>query len=178
MKNSYLFFLSIILACSSVNLKGVHKSDGFAISNYKTFNFFEVDVSGDAIGPNHETNLKLIKEAITKQMASKGVTPTTDNPQLLVNIGIVVSEKVQTRETSFTNPADRTAYMGQRNYTWESQEVEVGTYREGTVTLDLVDRATNKLVWQGSVESILPNKEQNIPPLIEEGMQKLFTKIN
>jgi len=175
-KLSYLI-LSLCVACSSVKIKGVTKSEGFAISKYKTFSFYEVGSGGDAIGPNYQGNLKLLKEAIVKQLGTKGVTLTADNPDLLVNIGVVVAEQVQTRETNFSNPADRTAYMGTRNYKWEAQEVEVGRYRQGTVTVDLVDRVQNKLVWQGSADSVVPEKEKNVPGLIEEGMTKLFEKI-
>ncbi len=178
MKKLSVLFILITFGCSSVNIKGVDKAESFSISKYKTFSFYEVNTGGDAIGPNHQENLKLIKEAIVKEMGVKGVTLTGDNPDLLVNIGIVVTSEVQTRETSFANPADRQVYMGQRSYSWQSQEVEVGTYRQGTVTVHLVDRAANELVWQGSADSVLPEKQKNIPALIVEGMQKLFEKVN
>lgn len=177
MKKLSILIIACCTACSSVNIKGVSKADDFAISKYKTFSFFEVISEGNAIGPNSETNLKLLKEAITKQMEAKGLKLSGDNPDLLVNIGVVVAEQVQTRETSFTQPGDRTYYMNQRNYSWQSQQVEVGKYREGTVIVHLVDRVKNELVWQGSAESVLPEKQKNVPALIEEAMTKLFEKV-
>lgn len=177
MKKIVSILLVVAVACSSAKIKGVEKADDFFISSYKTFSFYEVNSGGDALGPNYQDNLKLLKEAITKEMNAKGVTLSGDNPDLFVNIGVVVSEEVQTRETSFTNPGDRTAYMGQRNYSWTSSEVEVGRYREGTVTVHLVDRAANKLVWKGSAESVLPEKQKNVPVLIEDSMKLLFEKI-
>lgn len=173
----FIFLISVISACSSVKIVGVNKTEGFSISKYKTFSFYEVNRGGDALGPNQEANLKLLKEAIVKQMSAKGVTMSGDNPELLVNIGIVVSSQVQTVETSLTNPADRTYYMGQRTYSWQAGEKAVGTYRQGTVTVHLVDPAANKLVWQGSADSVLPEKQKNIPALIEEGMAKLFKEV-
>jgi len=177
MKKIMGVFLIVAVACSSAKIKGVEKSDDFLISSYKTFSFYEVSSGGDALGPNYQDNLKLLKEAIAKEMNAKGVSLSGDNPDLLVNIGVVVSEEIQTRETSFGNPGDRTAYMGQRNYTWTASEVEVGKYREGTVTIHLVDRAANKLVWKGSAESVLPEKQKNVPVLIEDAMKLLFEKI-
>ncbi len=177
MKKLLLLLTTITCACSSVSITGVHNANGFSIKNFKTFNFYDVDASGDGIGENYQNNLKLLKEAIEKQMKLKGISLSTSEPDLLVNIGIVISQEVQTRQTDFSNPADRTAYMGQRSYSWQSQTVVVGSYREGTVTLDLVDRVSNKLGWQGSAESVVPEKEKNIPALIEEGMAALFTKI-
>jgi Domain of unknown function (DUF4136) len=177
MKKTLFFIILIVSACSSVKILGVEKADDFSIAKYKTFSFYEVNSGGDAIGPNSQANLKLLKEAIVKEMSAKGITMSADNPDLLVNIGIVVSEKVQTVETNFSNPADRTAYMGTRNYHWEAGEKAVGTYREGTVTVHLVDRVANNLVWQGSADSVLPEKQKNIPALIEEAMKNLFAKL-
>lgn len=177
MKKLFIFLGVISFACSSVRIKDVQQADDFSISKYKTFNFFQVDASGDGIGPNQAANLELLKKAITKQLESKGLTTAADNPDLLLNIGIVVAEKVQTREKNFANPGDRTAYMGQRNYHWSADEVVVGNYRQGTVTVHLVDRATNKLVWQGTADSVLPEKEKNVPALIEDGMTQLFAKL-
>jgi hypothetical protein len=177
MKKIMSIILVVAVACSSAKIKGVEKTDDFLIAKYKTFSFYEVSSGGDALGPNYQNNLKLLNEAITNEMKAKGVTLTGDNPDLLVNIGVVVSEEIQTRETDFANPADRTAYVGQRNYTWTSSEVEVGKYREGTVTIHLVDRVANKLVWKGSAESVLPEKQKNVPVLIEDSMKLLFEKI-
>lgn len=177
MKKVILFLLLAASSCSSVNIVGVDKAPDFSLANYKTFNFFDVNVAGDALGPNTDTNLKLLQDAIAKQVIAKGLTQTSENPDLLINIGVVVAEKIQTRETSFSNPADRTAYMNQRNYHWHAQEVAIGKYRQGTVTIHLVDRAANQLVWKGSADSVLPEKEKNVPALIEEGMAKLFEKV-
>jgi hypothetical protein len=177
MKTTILFLILLTAACSSVKIKGVQKADGFSIANYKTFSFYEVSTEGDAIGPNSQANLKLIKEAIAKEMEQRGVSMVADHPDLHVNIGIVVMHQVQTVETSFTNPSDRTHYMGTRNYSWQSTEKVVGTYRDGSVIVHLVDQATNKLVWQGVAQSVLPEKEKNVPALIQEAIKSLFAKV-
>jgi hypothetical protein len=177
MKKALVLIFSLCMACSGVTIKGVTKAEDFSISKYKTFSFYEVMNDGNAIGPNYAANLKLLKEAIAKEMSAKGVSMVADNPDLLVNIGIALAEKVQTRETSLSNPADRTAYMGQRNYHWESQEVAVGKYREGTVIVHLVERAKNNLVWQGRAESVVPEKQKNVESVIKEAMTMLFEKI-
>jgi len=177
MKKVFILILLASVGCSSVRIKDVDKEEGFAISNYKTFGFFQVDAKGDAIGPNYSANLDLLKTAITRELEAKGLSSVSENPDLMVNIGIAISKEVQTRETSFTNPGDRMAYMGQRNYSWHAQEVVVGTYKQGSVSVHLVDRSAGKLVWQATAESVVPEKEKNVPPLIEEGMKSLFAKL-
>lgn len=180
MKNKFTILVLglIALGCSSVNIVDVDQEEGFDLSKYKTFAFYQSDASGDAIGENYRENLEKLKTAITKQMTLKGVTQSSNDPDLLINIGVVVVEKMQTRETNFSNPADRGVYISQRNYTWDSQEIPTGNkYKEGSITLDLVERVANKMVWQGTAESVLPGKDKNVPPLIEEAMEKLFAKL-
>lgn len=176
MKTPILLLCLLLTACGSIKIENVNQAKDFSVSKYKTFGFFEVDASGDGLGSEYTSNLELLKKAITNEFAAKGITQA-DNPDLLVNIGIVVSQEVQTRETSYANPGDRAAYMGQRNYYWQSEEVVIGTYKQGSVTLDLVDRATSKLVWQGTAESVVPSNEKKVPTLIEEGMRMLFAKL-
>ena len=181
---SILFTSVVLLAltltgCSGIKISGVTKEPEFAISKYKTFGFHETEVGGTGLNDVHfKTNLELLKNAIIKQMEAKGVTRTQSSPDLILNIGVVVDQKVQTRETSFGNPGDRgMAYTGARNYSWQSQEVKVGEYREGSIKIDLVDKNGMKLVWTGVAESVLPEKQKNIPATIEEAMAKLFAEL-
>ncbi len=177
MKKMVILIVMVFAACSTINIKGVNKAADFSITKYKSFGFCAVNKGGDAVGQHYDENLELLKKEISRQMGMKGVIFKEENPDLLVNIGVVVSEKTQTRETNFANAGDRTMYMGQRNYSWQSKEVEVGKYKEGTVSLDFVDRAASILVWKGSAESVLPEKQKNIQSLIQEGMEKLFAEV-
>jgi PBP1b-binding outer membrane lipoprotein LpoB len=177
MKTPIILLAVIFMACSSIRIEDVSLAKDFSLSKYKTFDFFQVEARGDGLGSEYKTNLGLLKNSITKQFMAKGITSTADNPDLMVNIGITITQEVQTRETSFSDPGDRVAYMGQRNYHWQSQEVVVGTYKQGSVMVDLVDRKTGELVWQGVAESVIPENEKKVPALIDEGMQKLFEQL-
>jgi hypothetical protein len=93
---------------------------------------------------------------------------------MLVNIGIKVKEQIQTRETDWRTDAPK--YMGQRNYSWKSEEIETGRYREGTATLHLVDATQKKMIWKGAVQSIVPEKQANVQEAVQKGMKALFEK--
>ena len=177
MKKLIIFASILLFGCSSLTIENVQHEDGFSLSKYKTFGFVNIDAQGDALGENYFANLELLKKAITKQFEKKGISFASSNPDMIVNIAIVVSKEVQTRETSITDPGTGNYYMGQRNYTWTSEELVVRIYKQGSVTLDLVDRAAGKLVWQGTATSIVPENEKNVPALIDEGMSKLFLKL-
>ncbi|MBP9926971.1 MAG: DUF4136 domain-containing protein [Cyclobacteriaceae bacterium] len=167
----------VVVGCSTVKITGLSKSNDFNIANYKSFSFLKADAGGDAL-ENQKGNMELIKNAIENELKQHGVSRTEANGDLIVNIGVIVSKEIQTRTTDITNAADRqVTYMGQRSYEWKAGEVEVGTYRQGSVIIHLIDRASNNLVWQGAAESVLPNKQKNIPKLIDQTIKELFKDI-
>ena len=171
-----IFFIALAIisfGCSGVRVLDTEADAGFKLSQYQTFDFFKLEASGDTT-ENFEKNANLMKQSISRELQSKGLRPATGNPDLLVNIGIVVNEQVQTRETTIQ---EAPRYMGQRRYRWKSEEVEVGKYREGTVTVDLVDPASDKMVWKGVVEGIIPRKEEQLKATIDDGVRSLFEKL-
>jgi hypothetical protein len=162
------------VSCSPlVKIKSTKQAEGVTLSNYKTFDFYKIDTEV-VPSPSFNQRTEWLKNEIASQLVKRGLSQTSDNPDLLVNIGIVIEEKVQTRETTIR---DAPHYMGTRNYHWESQEVAVGTYEEGTVTIDLVDRAKNEMIWEGVASSIIVKKDEASKKNIAEGVAMLFEKI-
>ena len=80
MKKLVILVLLFSASCSGVNITGVEKANDFSISKYKTFSFYEVNRSGNALGSNYESNLKLLMEAITRQMTVLDVSQLWVNP--------------------------------------------------------------------------------------------------
>lgn len=143
-------------------------------SKYQTFDFLEFDLQVLVDIEIRTENVDYLKAAIQRELEDKGLT-RSDNSDLLINIGVVIEEKVQTRETSARMDMH---YMGQRNYHWEAEEVPVGTYNEGTVNIELVDAAQNKRVWEGSASSVLVKKNTKMQKRIDQGMKKAFKKFD
>ncbi len=162
------------MGCATVNVSKTETAPGVDFTKYKSFEFYALTATGDTVSANFAKNTDLLKEAIVTEMKKRGYTKVITSPDLLINIGIVVTEKIQTRQTDFRTDAPK--YMGQRNYSWKSEEVEVGRYKEGTVTVDVVDAAANQMVWKGVAESVLPGKQAKMPDVIREGILKLFEK--
>jgi len=50
MKKLIILLCALLMACSSIRIENVNQAENFALSKYKTFDFFEVDASGDGIG--------------------------------------------------------------------------------------------------------------------------------
>lgn len=163
----------VLLSCSTINVLEKEGEPGFNLKNYSTFNFFEVEGSGDTTG-NFASHTEQLIEAITSELQSKGLRLSQDNADLLINIGIVVQEKVQTRQTDIR---DAPRYMGQRRYSWKSEEVEVNHYRKGTVTIELVESGPEKMVWKGVAEGVIPEKDRKLKEAIQDGVKTLFADL-
>lgn len=172
---TYLFSLLatvFLFSCSSIKVANVTTAPGTDFRQYKTFGFYELEASGDTVSIHFAERVGYLKDAVTVEMTQRGFTASA-RPDLLINIGIVVKEEIQTRKTDWQTDG-RYTYVGQRNYKWESREIEVGRYRRGAVTLHMVDAAKNTLLWQGTVKGIMPDAEKNLPKAVAAGMKELF----
>jgi hypothetical protein len=97
----------------------------------------------------------------------------SETPYLWINIGVVTEEKVQTR---WTDIREAPIYIGQRRYSWQSKEVEVGRYRVGTVSIDFVDAGKNQQIWEGVVQGTLTNDQKRLQTRIDKGIQQIFKR--
>jgi hypothetical protein len=149
--------------------------DDFDLDSYKSFSFLPVDQSNSEV-PAFSESVVYLKEEITKQMNARGLSENNSGADLNINLGIVIQNKNQTRETSLAT--DPFMYFGQRNYTWQSQEIVVNKYKEGTLTMHLVDPSSNKAVWIGVISEIIPNKQEKKQELIEKAVLQIFESID
>lgn len=170
------FSLWVCAACTSTKVTVYHSHSAVMLSDYQTFDFFELKAEGDT-SSNFNQNIAHFKSEITDEMNARGLKQNPDDPELKINLGIIIEEKTQTRQTSLSDPGEWN-YMGQRNYKWESQTVKVGTYKEGSVTLHLVDNYTNEAAWVGIIEGILPKNPDKRENAINKAVAALFNKID
>jgi hypothetical protein len=153
---SLLLFVSLV-SCNAIRVLPVESAPGVNWQEKKTFGFYQVQASGDTITAQFAEGIADLQQAIAAELKQRGYEQSTDRPDWLINIGIVVNTQVQTRQTDFrTDGAPR--YIGQRNYSWKSETVELGRYREGTVSVHVVDAARRELIWKGAVQGVIPDK--------------------
>jgi hypothetical protein len=149
----------ILQVCTPVRVVSTRQNPDVVMDSYRTFNFLDVNFKNEQMGETNQQGIQLLKDALVRELTEKGYRQA-DNPDLGVNIGIVTEDKVQTRKTDIR---DAPVYIGQRRYSWKSEEVEVGRYRLGTVTIDIVDMQKNDPVWEGVVQGTLtdnPGKQK------------------
>ncbi len=161
------------VACVPVRVVDYQKNTETDLTQYKTYSYYNVEEPENK-GIHFTDNLVLLKKAIDVEMAKLGYTKMESGGDLILNIGIAVEEKVQTRETDFRT--DGMHYMGQRNYHWESQEVVVDRYKEGTIAIDFIDMNKKELVWKGTVAGTATENRKKIEERINTAIVNLFKK--
>jgi hypothetical protein len=181
MKTSFgvliLLICLTIAGCSSYRIIRNERDNTAAWNSYRTFAFMDTTRINPVPGTAYQSAIEQVKQAVTAELINRGYRQVNDSsptaqPDILVNIGAVVNEKTQTRPTTIY---EAPRYTGQRRYHWQSQEVPVGTYREGTLNLHIVDRQRDNLIWDAAVSSIL-GKKAVTQEQINEAVGKVFSK--
>lgn len=172
MKPFLLVLLLGLAACAAEQVQHTEQQPNVDFKAYKTYNFMDVTARNEAAFQGPGTGIETLKQAIAREMSRRGYQQSA-TPDLFVNIGVMTQDKVQTRETTIR---DAPVYIGQRNYHWQSQDVVVGRYEEGTATVEIVDAARQELIWQGSVKSVLSPNPAKLTRRIDEAVAALFDK--
>lgn len=146
-----LLLLLVVCACSTSRVVSVDKAPGVDLAAYHTYNFLDSAAQNEDGFQLLSPRIPALKKAVAQQLERRGYRLAAA-PELWVNIGVMVASKTQTRETYLR---DAPLYMGQRRYHWESQDVPVRQYQEGTTTVDIVDAARNRLLWKGAVARVV-----------------------
>ncbi|MFD2933065.1 DUF4136 domain-containing protein [Spirosoma flavum] len=170
--------VGVAAGCSSYRIVRNERDNSAVWTTYRTFAFVDtsrIDTAPGSIG--YRTTMEQVKRAVATELTKRGYQQTDDSrmagkPDLLVNIGAVVNEKTQTRQTTIY---EAPRYIGQYRYHWQSQEVPVGTYEEGTLSLHVVDALKENLLWDVAISSVL-GKKGVTPEQINEAVAKVFTK--
>ena len=162
-----LSFLTLICACTAprIHFRSHQEVDK---TKYKSFNFYDWSATGDTNTLTYYDNLRLLKLAIANEMRKRGLGQQADG-DLLVNIGVVVRDSVSAADSmQFMNPGVHPSLANPELPT---------KLREGSVTVYLIDRHANVLLWQGTIESVIPENREKRKEAIDRGMERLFKTI-
>ncbi|MBD2756002.1 DUF4136 domain-containing protein [Spirosoma validum] len=179
MKTLWLFIglIGASVGCSSYKVTTNRTDKTTDWASYRTFTFIDTNRIDPTPRDTYQASIEQVKRAVATELTNRGYQQIASNQigtsaDLLINIGGIVREKTQTRETTIY---EAPRYIGQRRYHWQSQEVPVGTYQEGAVNIHIVDAQRNNLLWDAVVSSVL-RKGNVTPDQIQEGVHQLFAK--
>jgi len=117
-------------------------------ARYKTFAYFS-PLATDRAGYESVLTTRL-KDATRRMMESKGYVYSEANPDLLLNFFANVQDRHEIR--SWPGSMGYYGYRSGWYGGWGVSSVETVTYREGTLTIDLVEPRRKMLVWQATAE--------------------------
>lgn len=174
MKKFLLMPLLVVLAsCSS--LKVTYDYDNQAdFAKYKSYAFSE-DAKKLPVG---DLNRDRILKAIETEMSGKGFSKS-ETPDVLIDVHVRAEEKVDATATT-SGPGYGAGYYGRYGYGggFSTTQINYNEYIEGTLFVNMVDKAVEKIVWQGRATKTIDEdasaqkREQNI----NSAVKQIFTK--
>ncbi|MCM1111558.1 MAG: DUF4136 domain-containing protein [Clostridium sp.] len=201
-------FTAILLAiatagCSQYALVDTSTYNNADLASYKTFRIVTPDDENRLPPGMEEITYYNIAQAVREQMVERGYTESPESP-LLINLGVTVKREVATEPLAATLPTlppPPTAplpgphfffgprgpgyggpapwFIYPRSYYWNpNTQVVTGIYREGVLTMDIVNTATKTPLYSSSVATILDNGDSQFRNLkgIAEAVGKLFSR--
>jgi lipoprotein len=196
MKKIYLLLATVAMlmtSCSSYTLVNSEIYNGADLAAYKTFRIVS-PADGDLPPGMEMVTYYNITAAIREQMVERGYTESAQS-DLLVNIGLTVKKEITTAPAippgAYAPPPYAGPYYGgcypyfiyPRSYYWPAgyyanAQVITGIYREGVLTMDMVNIGTKVPLYSASVATIMDNGDTNFRDLkgIAEAVQVLFSK--
>lgn len=163
MKNYLIIGLMLMMgACSSVKISyDYDKQADFA--KYKTYSFSEEALKL----PVDDLNRDRVLRAVENELAAKGFTKS-ESPDVFVDIHVKAEKRTEATATT-TGPGGY-GYYGRWGYGggYSTTQVSYNDYIDGTMFISMIDKSTEKIVWQGRGtktidEDASPSKrEQNI----------------
>ena len=179
----------MLAACSPFTLVNSETYNNADLTGYKTFRI--VTPADGSMPPGMQSvTYYNIAAAIREQMLERGFTESPTSP-LIINIGITVHREIETQPAL---PPGYTPYSGpyyngyypffiypRYNY-WSSYyanaQVITGIYKEGVLTMDIVNIDKKLPLYSASVATIIDNGDGQFRNLkgIAEAVQTLFSR--
>ena len=133
-------------------------------SQYKTYSWQEIK-------PANSLWDARIKNAVDAELAAKGWTQVASGGDVAV-VAIKTTQTERTLQTFYDGMGGGwrwRGFGGMGEATTTEQD-----YKEGTLVVDLYDAQTKKLIWRGSAESTLSDKEAKNEKNLEKGVAKML----
>lgn len=144
----------LISACASTPAIHRETNPDVSISSYKTFGFLS-PLATDKF-PYESLLTQHLKDATRHMMESKGYVFSNGTPDLLLNFYVNIQNKQDVRATP--GPAYvgyGGGYYGYRSgyyRVYNTTTIETVNYKQGTLTIDLIDSKQKVLAWTATAE--------------------------
>jgi hypothetical protein len=140
-----------------------NKSTNFAA--YKTYTWIKEPKSSDPL-----TRQRIIDE-VNGALASKGLQPVTDNPDLAIAVHSATKEE-KSLDTFYNGFGGGWRWGGG----FGNLTTRVETYEVGTLVIDIFDARTKEALWRGTSTKTLSDNPQKNAASLNKAIDKMFSK--
>jgi hypothetical protein len=155
--------ISALAACAdTVNINSDY-FEGSDFSQFKTYRWYDdVHESRTAEYRSYNSSDKLMRQTVNAALKKKGLRPNTlDGGEFLVNYRISADAKMNMNSfNSYDQPGVHGGVATGTYGTSVALGVSTGSgptyYKEGTIVIDIIDVASNSVVWRGVADGRLP----------------------
>lgn len=190
-----LVFVSTLTGCSQYTLVNSETYNGADLASYKTFRIVTPDDNNQLPPTMTYVTYYNIAAAVREQMVERGYVESPDGA-LLINLGLTVHKEIATEPLSMAMPQPPVAppYFGpyyrgmgpwfiypRVNYMpgyYSNARVITGIYKEGVLTMDIVNMQQKLPLFSSSVATILQDGDAQFRNLqgIAQAVDVLFSK--
>jgi hypothetical protein len=194
MKKNFLGLTVVVIAIAGFTscsiTSHVEVATGVNFNNYKTFGW--VDGNGEKTEDSADNDIvdNNIKNAISLQLEKQGWKQTNQNPDVTLDYNVMVEKNVkQVSEPvynySYGYPYSHYYYnpwhhrMGYMYYPIDLMKLHTHNvpFKQGTLTVNMIDSKTNQLVWQGWASGDVTSKYVTTPEMNSD-ITSIFKKFN
>jgi hypothetical protein len=164
---------TFIAACSSAKIY-VNEDPNADFSKYSTYSYHVPLGTNEQQGVTSVFSTYLMN-ATDREMQSRGYKKVDGNADLNINFNIQTQEKV--RSTTSPSMGGYYGYRGGYYGTYGGYDTTTTQYTEGTLNVDLIDKQSDTLVWEGITEGTITDKvKENLEAAVNEGIPEIFEK--
>jgi hypothetical protein len=137
------------------------------LSHYRTFSWFQPQTPPKAGTISFEQTPagQIIRDQISRDLAGKGITETTDNPDFLVAYHSKLQQKLDVSD------------WGYPGFWWGGPGgVSVNEYTQGTLFIDFIDPKTNQVFWRGTASAVVDHPDTPNEKKLASAVGKVMKK--
>ncbi|QDH71805.1 DUF4136 domain-containing protein [Lysobacter alkalisoli] len=172
-----LVAMAMLASCASGPRVRAELDPEADFSRYRSYAFYEPLAMEESGYGSYLSDR--IKTSIRREMEARGYVFDAQSPDLRVNFQAVVQDKTDVYSVPRTDIQYFYSYR-HRHYVavpvWYDQ-TQVSRYREGTLTVDLVDAARNRLVWTGdAIGRVVQRTPQERSAAADQAVTAIFAQ--
>ena len=168
--------LLILGGCASGPKIITNRAPDFNIADYRTYSYLQ-PLSSDRGDVRSLISTHLIT-ATDRELQNAGLRRVEKDGDLLINFVVSTRETLSSRSTPTTGMS---MHHGVGRYgTWSGYSVSMSTTEviqqtEGTIAVDVINRARNQLVWEGAATGrVTDSVRQNMEEVVHNAIADVF----